>query len=175
MNKNLKVLIAYQSDTGNTEKVAKSMKEGLDELGQDVALILAKDVDPSSLNTYELAFLGTGVYGGQVGKSLQSIVKNTTEFPSKIALFSTHMQPTVSPKFFNRLKRIIEKNNSEVVAEFDCVGEDIGLSDALKEKMLGAMPPEQRSQAEKWMASIKGRPNEEDLEKAKEFAKSLVK
>ena len=40
--------------------------------------------------------------------------------------------------------------------------------------MLGAMPPEQRSQTDQWMESIKGRPNDQDLEKAKEFAKFLI-
>lgn len=170
----MKILIGYHSDTGNTEKVAKSMKEGLVEEGQDVTLIPTKEVDTSSLKSYDLALLGTGVYGGQVGKSLQTIVKNATELPPKMVLFSTHMQPNVSPKFFNRLKRTIEKNNSTVIAEFDCVGEEIGLPAALLEKMLGAMPPEQRSQTEKWMESIKGRPNDKDLEKAKEFAKSLI-
>lgn len=171
----MKILIGFHSDTGNTEKVAKSMKEGLVEEGQDVTLIPAKEVDPSSLKSYDLVLLGTGVYGGgQVGKSLQTIVKNATELPSKIVLFSTHMQPRVSPKFFRRLKRTIEKANSRVIAEFDCVGEEIGLPAALLEKMLGTMPPEQRSQTEKWMESIKGRPNDKDLEKAKEFAKSLI-
>ena len=170
----MKILIGFHSDTGNTEKVAKSMKEGLVEEGQDVTLIPTKEVDTSSLKSYDLVLLGTGVYGGQVGKSLLTIVKNATELPPKMVLFSTHMQPNVSPKFFNRLKRTIEKNNSTVVAEFDCVGEEIGLPAALLEKMLGAMPPEQRSQTEKWMESIKGRPNDKDLEKAKEFAKSLI-
>jgi len=170
----MKILIGYHSDTGNTEKVAKSMKEGLTEEGQDVTLMAAKEIDTSTLKSYELVFLGTGVYGGQVGKSLATIVKNATELPSKMVLFSTHMQPNVSPKFFNRLKRTIEKANSTVIAEFDCVGEETGLPPALLEKMLGAMPPEQRNQTEKWLESIKGRPNENDLEKAKEFAKSLL-
>lgn len=170
----MKILIGYHSDTGNTEKVAKSMKEGLNEEGQDVTLMSAKEVDPSSLKSYDLVILGTGVYGGQVGKSLQTIVKNATELPSKIILFSTHMQPNVSPKFFNRLKRTIEKANSTLIAEFDCVGEDKAVPKALMEKMLGSMPPEQRSQTEKWMESIKGRPDDKDLQKAKEFAKSLL-
>ena len=170
----MKILIGYHSDTGNTEKVAKSMKEGLAEEGQDVTLIPAKEIDPSSLKSYDLVLLGTGVYGGQVGKSLATIIKNATELPPKIVLFSTHMQPNISPKFFNRLKRTIEKTNSTVIAEFDCVGEEKGVSAALLEKMLGAMPPEQRAQTEQWLGSIKGRPNETDLEKAKEFAKSLI-
>ena len=170
----MKILIGYHSDTGNTEKVAKSMEEGLTEEGQDVTLISAKEIDFSTLNSYDLVILGTGVYGGQVGKSLATIVKKAEELPSKMVLFSTHMQPTVSPKFFNRLKRTIEKGNSTVIAEFDCVGEDKGVPAALMEKMLGAMPPEQRSQTEQWMESIKGRPDDKDLTKAKEFAKSLL-
>ncbi|KKK40817.1 hypothetical protein LCGC14_0690340 [marine sediment metagenome] len=54
----MKILIAYFSQSGNTEKIAKSIFEGCQ--GQDVDIKPVKEVNPSTLNEYELAFLGQG-------------------------------------------------------------------------------------------------------------------
>ena len=43
------------------------------------------------------------------------------------------------------------------------------------EKYLSSMRPDQREAAIKHFEEIKGRPNADDLAKAKEFAKSLLK
>lgn len=171
----MKVLITYHSDTGNTKKVAQSMKDALEEEGQEVVLMPAKDVAPSNLNSYDLVCLGSGVYGGGFGKSGQAILKNAIDLPPKFALFCTHMDAKVSPKFFGRIKKIIEKGGATIIGEFECPGEDLGLPPDFKEKMLSNMPPERKPEAEKWFAALKGRPNDKDLEKAKEFAKSLIK
>ncbi|MHA1256635.1 MAG: hypothetical protein ACTSPS_13660 [Promethearchaeota archaeon] len=61
------------------------------------------------------------------------------------------------------------------MGEFHCIGDALGMPDALREKFVGAMTPDQREAAIKHFEEIKGRPNAEDLEKAKEFAKSLIK
>lgn len=171
----MKILITYHSDTGNTEKVAKSMKEGLDEEGQDVSLMPAKDIDPSSLKTYDLVLLGTGIYGGGIGKSIKSFASQTTEFPSKFAYFCTHSSPNSYPKAFRRISKTLEKYNSTVIGVFDCIGANTGISKEVRQKMLANMSNEERKEAEDYVERIKDRPNEEDLEKAKAFAKSLIK
>ncbi|MCJ7651570.1 MAG: flavodoxin domain-containing protein [Candidatus Lokiarchaeota archaeon] len=53
----MKILVTYYSDTGNTEKIAVAIKNGLEE--QEVDLIPVKEVDPTSLNSYDLVFLGS--------------------------------------------------------------------------------------------------------------------
>jgi len=63
----LKILITFCSNTGNTEKVANSMKDGLTDY--DVDIIPAKDVDPKTLNSYDIVFLGSGVYASRIDKS----------------------------------------------------------------------------------------------------------
>lgn len=171
----MKILIAYHSDTGNTEKVGKAMKETLDAEGQDVTAMAAKEVDPSTLGSYDLVMLGSGIYGQAFGKSAQNLVKSATSFPPKFAFFATHMEDHPYPKALKRIKKKLDENNSTIVGELDIVGEDIGISDALKQKMLGTMTQEQRDERIKYFEAIKGRPNAEDLEKAKEFAKSLIK
>ena len=171
----MKILIAYHSDTGNTEKVGKAIKEALHAEGQDVTAMTAKDVDVSSLGSYDLVVLGSGIYGQAFGKSAQNLVKNATSFPPKFAFFATHMEPHSYPKALKRMKKTLDDNNCAVIGELDIVGEDIGISDDLKQKMLGTMTQEQRDERIKYFEAIKGRPNAEDLQKAKDFAKSLIK
>ena len=168
----MKVLIAYHSDTGNTEKVAKAMKEGLDEEGQEVTLLHTKDCDPSSLGSYDLILLGSCIIGGSPGKSAQNIIRKVTELPPKIAFFYTHGSNRAYPKAFKRLSKKLEQSNTQVLGTFECIGENTTWTE---EEQLNMVPPEKREEAKKYMDSIKGRPNEEDLAKAKKFAKSLIK
>lgn len=171
----MKILITYHSDTGNTEKVGKAMKEALDEEGQDVTAMNAKDVDASSLKSYDLVVIGSSILGGQTGKFAKALLK-APEFPPKIAFFYTCQQDRSYPKAFGRtIKKIEKESTSKLMGEFHCIGDALGMSDALKAKLLGAMTPEQRKDAEKHFEEIKGRPNSDDLAKAKEFAKSLIK
>jgi len=173
--KNVKILITYHSDTGNTEKVGKAMKEALDEEGQDVTAIHAKEVDSSSLKSYDLVVIGSSILGSQLGKHAKALLTKV-ELPPKIAFFYTCQQDRAYPKAFGRAAKKIEKEGtSKVMGEFHCIGDALGMSDALREKMMGAMSPEQRSEMEKHFKEIIGRPNAEDLAKAKEFAKSLIK
>ncbi|MHA1256481.1 MAG: flavodoxin family protein [Promethearchaeota archaeon] len=52
----MKILVTWYSGTGNTEKIAKAINEGI--TGHDVDLLPVNDVDPTSLNSYDLVFLG---------------------------------------------------------------------------------------------------------------------
>ena len=51
----MKILITYFSNTGNTEKVANSLKEGLED--EVVDLVPINNVEPSSLKNYDLKLL----------------------------------------------------------------------------------------------------------------------
>ena len=173
--KNVKILITYHSDTGNTEKVGKAMKEALDEEGQDATAIHAKEVDPSSLKSYDLVAIGSPIIGASIGKYAKALLTKV-ELPPKIAFFYTCQQDKAYPKAFGRAAKKIEKEGtSKVLGEFHCIGDALGMPDALREKFVGAMTPDQREAAIKHFEEIKGRPNAKDLEKAKEFAKSLIK
>jgi flavodoxin I len=171
----MKILITYHSDTGNTEKIAKSMKEGLEEKKQNVSLIPAKEVDPSSLNSYDLVLLGSGIYASNIGKYINNLMKKVTDFAPKFAFFTTHSSPTAYQKAFSKIGESIKQNNSIILGEFDCVAENIGIPKDKQLMMLSRLPSEQQARAKEHMESIKGRPNQEDLENAKQFAKSLIK
>lgn len=169
----MKILITYHSNTGNTEKIAKSMKEGLE--GQDVELKKVEDTNAASLKNYDIVFLGSGIYGGKIKRSILDMIKKVEEFPSKFVLFCTHASPDAYQNGFKMVKKKISAGNSEVLGEWDCMGENIGIPKETQMKMMEALPPEKQEQAKKHLESLKGRPNAEDLEKAKEYAKSIIK
>jgi len=170
----LKILITFFSNTGNTEKVANSMKDGLTDY--DVDMIHVKDVDPITLNSYEIVFLGSGVYASRIDKSVLTLVKKAVpDLPAKLAYFCTHASLKLYQEPFKRVNNIAKEHNCEIVGKFDCVGENLGIPLDTQLRMLEKLPEDQKEKAIKDMEKMKGCPNEMDLENAKNFAITLVK
>ncbi len=165
-------MVCYFSNTGNTEKIARSIVEGLE--GEDVELLKIEDGDPSTLKNYDLIVLGSGIYAGKLHKKVTDFMKNVSEYPPKFAFFNTHQSPTAYQKAFRRILKVLEENNSKVIGQFDCVGENLGIPKETTLKMLEKLPVEERKKQEKYLETTKGRPNEQDLANAKMFGKSLV-
>jgi len=130
-------------------------------------------VDPSSLNNYDLVFLGSGIYASRVNKELSELVSAAPELPKNFAFFSTHASLVGYQDGFKLVKRKLGPA-SKIIAEFDCCGDNIGIPEETRRSMLDKLPPEKRKEAEKHQQWLKGRPHEDDLKKAKEFARSVV-
>ena len=170
----LKILITFFSNTGNTEKVAISMKDGLTE--HDVDMIAVKDVAPETLNSYDIVFLGSGVYASRIDKSVLTLVKKAVpDLPSKLVYFCTHASLKLYQEPFKRINNIAKEHNCEIIGKFDCVGENLGIPFETQLGMLEKLTEDQKEKAIKDMEKMKGRPNELDLENAKNFATSLMK
>ena len=168
----MKILVCYFSNTGNTEKVAKSIAEGLEE--QDVELLKVEEADPSNLKNYDLVVLGSGIYGGKVSKKVVNFMKEVSELPPKFAFFNTHQSSTAYQKAFKRIGSKLEESGSEVIGEFDCIGENLGIPKETVLGMLAKLPPEERKRQEAILAKTIGHPDEQDLDNAKAFGKSLI-
>ena len=170
----LKILITFCSNTGNTEKVANSMKDGLTD--HDVDIITIKDVDPKTLNSYDIVFLGSGVYASRIDKSAVTLIKKAgPDLPAKFVYFCTHASLKLYQEPFKRITTIIKEHNCEIIGEFDCVGENLGIPLDTQLAMLERLPEDQREKANKDRENIKGRPNKTDLENARLFAITLIK
>ena len=170
----LKILITFCSNTGNTEKVANSMKDGLTD--HNVDIIPVKDVDPKTLNSYDIVFLGSGVYASRIDKSAVSLIKKAgPDLPANFVYFCTHASLKLYQEPFKRITTIIKEHNCEIIGEFDCVGENLGIPLDTQLAMLERLPEDQRETAKKDREKIKGRPNKSDLENAKLFASTLIK
>ena len=147
---NMKTLIIYYSKHHrNTQKVAEVMADaiGADVMGYDL-------VDPDNLLKYDLIGFGSGIYHNKPGEELVSFINELKNVENKKAfVFTTSGRGKES--FNHLLKQLLSEKGFEIVREFACKGFDTyGLL-----KIFGGIN--------------KGRPNEEDLKKAEQFANTL--
>jgi flavodoxin I len=169
----LKILVCYFSNTGNTEKVAKSIAEGL--MSEDVDVLKIEEAEPLNLRNYDLVVLGSGIYGGKLNKKVIDFMKGVNEYPPEFAFFNTHQSATSYQNAFKRIRTKLEENNSEVIGEFDCVGENLGMPKETILGMLEKLPPDEKKRQEAILEKTVGHPDAQDLENAKIFGKSLIK
>ncbi len=170
----MKILITYYSDTGNTEKVANALKKGI--TGHDVDLLKVKEVDPINLESYDLVFLGSGIYAFNVSRKVTTLIKKAPNLPPNFAYFYTHESITPWPKAFKSINNLIEKQKCQLLGEFECCGENlVPLAQQQREARLSTLSPEERKKVEEnFINYVKGHPNEQDLENAKKFAISIL-
>jgi flavodoxin len=140
------VLIIYKSyHQMNTEKVATVMAETM-----NATLKKAGEVGPEDLARYDLIGIGSGIYGGKHHKDLFTLVEKIPRMEKDVFIFSTSGKP--QEKYDQALKEALIGKGCRIVGIFRCPG---------AVKMLFTL-------------SNKGHPNDEDLENARAFAKSLM-
>ncbi|MCQ8893354.1 MAG: flavodoxin family protein [Methanolinea sp.] len=146
----MKTLVVYVSvHHGNTEKVARAIAG---ELGAD--LVTIDGARQADLKAYDLICFGSGIFFGKHHKSLLEFVENLPHGEGKKAfVFSTSGKGDPAQNAF--LKDLLKKKGYAVIGEFACKGWDSWGPF----RIIGGIN--------------KGRPNESDLEEAKEFARGL--
>ncbi len=147
----MKTLIIYISvHHGNTEKIAGAMAESL-----DAELLKPGEVDIAALPEYDLIGFGSGIYFSKHHKALLNFVsKMPIMKDKKVFIFSTR---GIGPVWYYHrpLRKKLLKKGVSIVGEFSCRGLDtVGPF-----KLIGGMN--------------KGKPDEEDLENARNFARGL--
>jgi flavodoxin len=116
-------------------------------------LMEAKTVDPSILSNYDLIGFGSGIYNRKFHAALLKLVKEMPSSQSKAFVFSTSGFGTVN--FHDKLKKEVESKGYRMVGDFACKGWDTWGPF----KLVGGIN--------------KGRPDEKDLDMAREFVKEL--
>ena len=147
------LIILFSYHHKNTEKIAQVIAKTL---GAEIKN--PSEVDPNSLASYDLVGFGSGVYFGKHHKVLLNFTdKIPQETNKKAFIFSTSGQTGNMPKFHKQLNEKLQSKGFDIVSEFNSAGLDtFGLL-----KIGGGLN--------------KGRPNEDDLKLAEEFALSLKK
>ena len=150
-NKKSKILIVCVSvHKGNTLKVAERMAGAL---GAD--LKKPNEVDMGKLDDYGLIGFGSGIYAFRHHKQLMNLVEKLPKMKGKKAfVFST--AGMARDYWHKAIKGELKEKDFEIVGEFNCKGWD----EFGPYKLIGGMN--------------KGRPNEDDLNDAEEFAKGLL-
>lgn len=145
---NMKTLIIYESVYHHSsEMIAKTIGEVL-----HAQLMKAKDTDPVVLNDYDLIGFGSGIYNQRHHSSLFDLLnKLTVQDHKKAFVFSTN---TFGIKLLHKpLNEQLALKGFEVIGEYACRGY-FSLFNII--------------------TINKSRPNADDVQKAKDFAKLLM-
>ena len=143
------LIICISHHHGNTRKVAESIASVL-----DAKLVEPDKVDLNSLSEYELIGFGSGIYFGKHDKTLFELIHKIPHINKNAFIFSTRGS-FILPSGHGALRKSLQGKGFRIVGEFACRGFDTnGLL-----KFIGGIS--------------KGRPNENDLKKAEEFANTL--
>jgi len=143
------LIICVSVHHGNTQKIAEVMAPIL-----DAEVVKPEDVDITTLSKYDLIGFGSGIYYVKHHESLLALVDKLPVLENKKAFtFCTHG----GNKSERALKKKLSGKGFDIIGEFSCLGFD-------------TWGPFER------VGGIhKGRPNAEDFEKARGFARELLK
>ena len=162
----MKILVTYYSKSGNTEKIANAIYTELKDEG--ITLQNVTEMDVSTIESYDLIFIGSPVHAGTYPKHVKPFFKAIPEnCKTKFASFYTYGVPI--PSFYERYEKKLNKqstkNGLSLIGIFKCLGEHRAL-DLLEKVDLAA--------AEKARVESKDHPNEEDIANAKNFAREIA-
>jgi flavodoxin I len=182
----LKVLIAYYSETGNTEKIAKTIyEEALKK--HEAHLKRIKDISADTLNDYDLVFLGSACHSRDLARPVKKILKALPESPRfKLAGFFTHSawtpeQSEHSPrakalfdkwasKSIDSFKRESEKKRIDFRGYYHCQGApSLPIQVLIRTGIIRS-----GDEWETYIREARKHPSQEDLEKASDFARKIM-
>ena len=163
-SKTLIVLFSFHHK--NTEKIAQVMAKVL-----DAQIITPQEVDPEILPDYELVGFGSGIYDDKHHKSLLELADKLPQVFNKNAfLFSTSglSGEAKTARDHKPLKEKLTNKGYTILDEFNCRGFDTNTS--FESGILLSIVS--------WFVQLigginKGRPNDQDLNDAEEFAENL--
>lgn len=159
-----RILVTYQSQTGNTKKVATAIYDALPEPKE---LRPIKETEP--LEEYNLIFIGFPVHGSGPNPKAKTYLESKTK-GKQICLFMTHAAPEDAPEMPESIKKFSDAAaEAEILDVFHCQGQ---LSSIVKTVMRFAPDPQLR----KWAKNdnSKGQPDASRLEKAARFAERVL-
>jgi flavodoxin len=137
----------------NTKKIARAMAEVL-----GATVVEPEDVDPDTIDDYDLVGFGSGIYFMAFHPRLREFVHELPHVTNRKAfVFSTSGSP--EPRcwqYTRRLQDVLADKGYDVVGSFSCRGFDTWLP----LRLIGGLN--------------KGEPDAEDLERARTFARERL-
>ena len=179
----MKVLVAYYSETGNTEKIARAIFEGALK-DQEVHLKKINEVTADTLNNYDLVFLGSACHASDLAAPVKRILDALPKSPtSKLAGFFTHS--TCSPEDrFPRASELFSRWAGKCILSFEKVSEEKKIDFKGYYNCQGAPSPPieefirrevlSADEWEEYIEEVRKHPSPEDVQKAKEFAREVL-
>ena len=162
----MKVLVTYYSETGNTEKLAQAIYEGIEKADKEILPV----AEAGNLEQYDLIFCGFPVQASSVPGKVEPILKGIPA-GKKVAVFATHGSlrgGQLAVTAFEYAMSLAKK--AKVIGTFGCRGKvRQSLIDALMKR------PEHKAWAEEAQSSAVTHPDDADLADGRDFGKQMVK
>ncbi|MHA1729211.1 MAG: flavodoxin family protein [Promethearchaeota archaeon] len=179
MKKQLKAVIIYWSKTGNTEKVALTIKDCLKEESVNVILKRTENAEKIDFYDYDLLCFGCPSYGFHPPEPVEAFLKNKMRNYRK-----DHRVKLGAPKIPGKNVLIFctfsgpHTGINEAIPVGKITGqyfEHLGFSILDELYIVGEFHGNEKMSTMGRMGDIKGRPNEEDLKKVKKCVQNLLK
>jgi flavodoxin I len=91
MEVQMKILVAYYTQTGNTNRIAEAIHDELKGLGHDVAIENIRRLKAEALAGYDALFLGSPCHSSDLAKPVKKLLEKMEPAPgAKLAGFVTH-------------------------------------------------------------------------------------
>lgn len=153
-----KVLVVYDSKSGNTEKMALAVAEGVKQVqGVDVAVEKADQTSLEDLQAADGIIMGSPTYYGQMSAKLKELIDKSTEIHGEL-------EGKVGAAFTS--------------SGGTATGAETTLLSILQAMLIHGMIIQGRSSNKHYGAAVVGTPKQDDLELCRELGKrtaSLVK
>ena len=180
----MKILITHFSQTGNTAKIACAICEELSSQNHEVYLKEISEITSDSLATYDLVFLGSACHDSDLAKPAKRVLERIASLPPyKLAGFVTHA--TQMPEEGEREQELHEKWAGNCIRTFHRVSEEKQIEFLGYFHCQGAPSPPieafihntivtDKDEWETYVEEVKKHPDEEDLQKARGFARHVL-
>ena len=159
----MKALVAYFSESGNTEKLAKAIYDGVNASGKKIVPINEADA-----NAADVIFVGFPVHASSVPAKVETFIKDIPQ-GKMVAFFVTHGSLRGGQLAITALHHALGLAlNSTVLGTFGCRGQ-------VKPEIIEALlqKPEHRGWAME-AQSAAGHPDEADFKDGRKFAGLMI-
>jgi flavodoxin len=160
----MKALVTYFTETGNTEKVAKAIYEGIQTAEKEISPLQ----ETTNMEEYDLIFCGFPVHASSVPRKVEPFLKSIPQ-GKRVAIFATHgslRRGQLATAAFDYAVSLLSK--AKAIGTFGCRGK---VKPDLLEVL--AKKPEHRAWAEEAQGAAT-HPDAADLEDAKDFAEKMI-
>ena len=159
----MKALVAYYSESGNTEKLAKAIYDGINASEKEII-----PISEATVMDFDVIFVGFPVQASSVPAKVENFIKSVPE-GKKLAFFVTHGSLRGGQLAISALHYAFSLAlKVTVLGTFGCRGQvKPGLIDALLKN------PEHKAWAIEAQSAV-GHPDKADLDDGKEFANLMI-
>jgi flavodoxin len=178
------MLIAYFSQTGNTEKITRAIYDEVISGGHEAELKRVEELDSADLTGYDLVFLGSACHSATLAPSVLDLLSTIPAGTGmKLAGFATHSCSVPdgdvrTQELYERwasgcrhaFEKASEDNRIELLGYFGCQG---AASPPIEDFIHSTILPDE----DEWQTFIteeRKHPDEADLADAGEFAKRIL-